>query len=239
MALIQCSECGKSISDKAVSCPGCGCPVAEVFKFEEPQYVDCSKYNSEQLWQKAYDIQYKGKKSDIPTAVEIYNYILINHSNTLEAGYAKQQLEIMKSAANGSGSAENSTKVVSVSEENTICKSCKTSYSHESLGCPKCHTINPNYKSASVNTTATKQSPQGSPLFTLITIAIGLLISIIAYRLFAMGHDLSYYGSDIDAMRYDAENAAKLTIKLIKFTSALLGVWVILLIVKLYKKLCA
>ena len=73
----------------------------------------------------------------------------------------------------------------------------------------------------------------------LTTIAIGLLISIIAYRLFAMGHDLSYYGSDIDAMRYDAENAAKLTIKLIKFTSALLGVWVILLIVKLYKKLCA
>lgn len=26
MALIQCRECGKEISDQAVSCPGCGCP---------------------------------------------------------------------------------------------------------------------------------------------------------------------------------------------------------------------
>ena len=26
MALIKCSECGKEISDKATSCPNCGCP---------------------------------------------------------------------------------------------------------------------------------------------------------------------------------------------------------------------
>jgi uncharacterized membrane protein YhaH (DUF805 family) len=36
MALIQCSECGKSISDKANACPGCGCP-AESFKEPSPQ----------------------------------------------------------------------------------------------------------------------------------------------------------------------------------------------------------
>ena len=28
MALIKCPECGKEISDKAPSCPGCGCPVS-------------------------------------------------------------------------------------------------------------------------------------------------------------------------------------------------------------------
>lgn len=28
MALFPCSECGKFISDKAVACPGCGCPVS-------------------------------------------------------------------------------------------------------------------------------------------------------------------------------------------------------------------
>ena len=28
MALIECGECGKQISDKAVSCPGCGAPVS-------------------------------------------------------------------------------------------------------------------------------------------------------------------------------------------------------------------
>lgn len=29
MALIQCPECGKEISDKAICCPGCGCPASE------------------------------------------------------------------------------------------------------------------------------------------------------------------------------------------------------------------
>lgn len=27
MALIKCTECGKEISDKAQSCPNCGCPI--------------------------------------------------------------------------------------------------------------------------------------------------------------------------------------------------------------------
>ncbi|MBE6983601.1 MAG: zinc-ribbon domain-containing protein [Ruminococcaceae bacterium] len=30
MALIKCTECGKEISDKAVACPHCGCPTAEM-----------------------------------------------------------------------------------------------------------------------------------------------------------------------------------------------------------------
>lgn len=30
MALIKCSECGKEISDKAVACPNCGCPISEM-----------------------------------------------------------------------------------------------------------------------------------------------------------------------------------------------------------------
>lgn len=29
MSLIKCSECGREISDKAVSCPGCGCPISQ------------------------------------------------------------------------------------------------------------------------------------------------------------------------------------------------------------------
>ena len=28
MSLIKCPECGKEISDKATSCPNCGCPVS-------------------------------------------------------------------------------------------------------------------------------------------------------------------------------------------------------------------
>ena len=30
MALIDCDECGRRVSDKAVSCPGCGAPVAAI-----------------------------------------------------------------------------------------------------------------------------------------------------------------------------------------------------------------
>lgn len=29
MALIKCDECGKEVSDKAKSCPNCGCPIFE------------------------------------------------------------------------------------------------------------------------------------------------------------------------------------------------------------------
>jgi uncharacterized membrane protein YvbJ len=28
MAMIECSECGKAVSDKAANCPGCGAPIA-------------------------------------------------------------------------------------------------------------------------------------------------------------------------------------------------------------------
>lgn len=30
MALIKCPECGKEISDKATSCPNCGCPSTDI-----------------------------------------------------------------------------------------------------------------------------------------------------------------------------------------------------------------
>ena len=31
MALITCTECGKTISDKAANCIGCGCPMSIIF----------------------------------------------------------------------------------------------------------------------------------------------------------------------------------------------------------------
>jgi len=36
MALIKCGECGKEVSDKAVSCPGCGAPIAGPSARENP-----------------------------------------------------------------------------------------------------------------------------------------------------------------------------------------------------------
>lgn len=37
MALIKCSECGKEISDKAKSCPNCGCPISAILQEDEPK----------------------------------------------------------------------------------------------------------------------------------------------------------------------------------------------------------
>ncbi len=40
MALINCPECNKEISDKAVSCPNCGFPVSQVKQNNEKQNVN-------------------------------------------------------------------------------------------------------------------------------------------------------------------------------------------------------
>ncbi len=47
MALIKCPECGREISDKAVSCPGCGCPVeASDNRTDLEKLVDEIYYNN-------------------------------------------------------------------------------------------------------------------------------------------------------------------------------------------------
>lgn len=41
MALIKCPECGKEISDKAVACPNCGCPIASnVALAKSPDFIE-------------------------------------------------------------------------------------------------------------------------------------------------------------------------------------------------------
>lgn len=47
MALINCSECGKEISDKAASCPHCGNPMNQPVQKEE--YLCCPKCHSREL----------------------------------------------------------------------------------------------------------------------------------------------------------------------------------------------
>lgn len=45
MAMIQCPECGKTISDKAVACPGCGCPSSEFCTEEDWDYWEGEPQN--------------------------------------------------------------------------------------------------------------------------------------------------------------------------------------------------
>lgn len=46
MALIQCPECGKEISDKATSCPNCGNPINIGNTAQNPSGVICPKCKS-------------------------------------------------------------------------------------------------------------------------------------------------------------------------------------------------
>ena len=46
MALIVCTECGKKFSDKAVSCPECGCPTEYVLNNNtSEEYIEKKKQN--------------------------------------------------------------------------------------------------------------------------------------------------------------------------------------------------
>lgn len=46
MALIKCSECGKEVSDKASSCPGCGAPIGGAVQQQQPIVVTAPKSRS-------------------------------------------------------------------------------------------------------------------------------------------------------------------------------------------------
>lgn len=48
MALISCPECGKEISDKALSCPNCGNPMNQQTQQQE-EYLCCPKCSSREL----------------------------------------------------------------------------------------------------------------------------------------------------------------------------------------------
>lgn len=52
MALINCQECGKKISDRAESCPNCGCPIllSEVEPNSEDRYQNGGEENSYTAW---------------------------------------------------------------------------------------------------------------------------------------------------------------------------------------------
>jgi phage FluMu protein Com len=86
VALINCLECDKQISDKADACPQCGCP--------NDAYSDLnlSNFSSKELWQKA-SLFYNQR--DISKVIEICNYLISYHSNSSESTLAKASLNTL------------------------------------------------------------------------------------------------------------------------------------------------
>lgn len=51
MALIRCPECGKEISDKAASCPNCGCPMRQERNvYLQEEYGEDEEESNSELW---------------------------------------------------------------------------------------------------------------------------------------------------------------------------------------------
>lgn len=95
MALIYCRECGKEISDKAATCPGCGCPVT--INVTEPVYETKHYYEATTMYQDAYKLHYK-KPKNLSIAKEIYEKLIDIFPGSTEATYSRQQLDNIKSS---------------------------------------------------------------------------------------------------------------------------------------------
>lgn len=80
MALIKCPECGREISDKAVSCPGCGCPATCVNAALEKnrqnntnkQIIVCPYCNSKQILDDGY-CDSCGMKITLTEEINVYS----------------------------------------------------------------------------------------------------------------------------------------------------------------------
>ncbi len=66
MSLINCPECGKEISDKAASCPNCGCPIQKQPTFTNSyglfgSAAVCPKCKSQHIQMEVEELGYKTK----------------------------------------------------------------------------------------------------------------------------------------------------------------------------------
>ena len=50
MSMIKCPECDREISDKAVSCPNCGCPIKETKIETEQEKINVRRKNKGEIF---------------------------------------------------------------------------------------------------------------------------------------------------------------------------------------------
>lgn len=74
MALIKCEECGKEVSDKASSCPNCGCPINSVTNETVNKEVLKGKY-------KKFDFKYIKELENNPALKLKFNKVMMKGSN--------------------------------------------------------------------------------------------------------------------------------------------------------------
>lgn len=76
--LIKCPECGREISDKAQSCPNCGCPASEFF-IEEREIIISESSKKATLRLVGNTLILYDKKGNVKISDYLSNYTLINY----------------------------------------------------------------------------------------------------------------------------------------------------------------
>jgi len=110
MALIQCAECGKQVSDKAKACPNCGCPVDintcteqesvkavnDVKSIEDYDFSELNRklglYGRRHLFNIAVNYHYDIEDGALKAAF-IYKYIIDKYPNSSESSDSRRMLD--------------------------------------------------------------------------------------------------------------------------------------------------
>lgn len=152
MALINCPECGKEISERALACPNCGCPIANVEKKEEqivekivvesqpqkasvqkPMYVFTCDHEKKKLGIECsgcgkvyqYDMDMFPKITN-DTCVSNKNIVCPTCGNVAYAGHSISSKTVMSNSSTNTKTSLRS------------CPSCKKTISSEAFSCPHC-----------------------------------------------------------------------------------------------------
>lgn len=88
--MISCPECGKQISDRATSCPGCGCPISTAPVAAAPQE------NGDELNKLLLLARRARESSDNKNAKRYYDQILLREPGNWEATYYSVYFEAME-----------------------------------------------------------------------------------------------------------------------------------------------
>lgn len=153
MALMNCPECGKGISSKAVSCPNCGCPINKQSNNLEEEYLCCPKCHSKELHS-----EHKGFSGGKALAGAILTggigllagtigskdvqITCLKCGKKFKAGEALSSLEIQR-ASNINKTAElpqgvNIHNQETFTKYNYKCPLCNKTYNGDLHNCPKC-----------------------------------------------------------------------------------------------------
>lgn len=119
MALIKCPECGKEISDSAVSCPGCGHPM----KQKAPEVEVQDKNNLSERYRKMSEKQKKEKKKK-----GISKWIILAIIIILIIGAAAGGSDDNEKAASNTKTADNSNSATSEIVETPVETETKIEY---------------------------------------------------------------------------------------------------------------